>query len=144
MKREATVNRKGEMTDGRKKWKNRERNAAARERDDERVSARPREGEREKPSTLHICSIIHHIPRSVARTHTHSASESPTAQRKSLSHACKQEQRTPKTQDHIANKNTHYQLSKHQYISARPSIKLSNLGNNWIFANKSHHSLIIR
>lgn len=77
------------------------RDAAARERDDERVSTRPREGE--KPSTLHICSIIHHIPRSVAHTHRQSANESPNTQRKSLS---RMQARTPKTEDHIANKNT--------------------------------------
>lgn len=89
------------------------RDAAARERDDERVSTRPREGE--KPSTLHICSIIHHIPRSVAHTHTHSANESPNTQRKSLS---RMQARTPKTEDHIANKNTHYRIDKYPiYIS---------------------------
>lgn len=121
MKREATANRKGEMTDGRKSGKNRERerDAAARERDDERVSTRPREGE--KPSTLHICSIIHHIPRSVARRHTHTPREPHRAEEIFLTYASKNaKDRRP----HSQQKHT---LAKHRYISGRPI--------HWIFRN---------
>lgn len=94
MKREATVNRKGEMTDGRKSGRiESERCSSEGKRNDERVSTRPREGE--KPSTLHICSIIHHIPRSVAHTHT-APTRAPT-RRGNLSHVCKQERQRQKT-----------------------------------------------
>lgn len=77
-----------------------------RERDDERVSARPREGERE---TEHAPHLFHYSSYSLfSRTHTHIKPARAPPHRGNFSHACKQEQRTPKTEDHIANKNTYY------------------------------------
>ncbi len=101
MKWEARANRKGEMMDGRKSGRI-EREMQQQGKETMKGWTQGREREREKPSTLYICSIIHHIPRSAAHTHTHTHTKPARAspRRGNFSHACKQEQRTPKTEDH--------------------------------------------